>query len=73
MNLRPDLRHIALQPDEDFNSQSTCRKCGAGMVVLPDDRRNGYCFDCMDILDAFDKFEKSEGRLFSPSFKMALD
>ena len=62
-----------MQSGEGFDSQSTCRKCGAGLVVLPDDKRNGYCFDCMDIMETSNKFEIEEGRLFSPSLKVMLD
>jgi hypothetical protein len=27
---------------------STCRKCGCNLVLLPDDRRQGFCFECFD-------------------------
>lgn len=42
--LRPDVRRVP----EHEDASSTCRRCGAGLVVLPDDRRMGYCFDCYD-------------------------
>jgi len=28
-----------------------CRKCGSKLILLPDDRRQGYCFDCFDLLE----------------------
>lgn len=28
-----------------------CRRCGARIVLLPDDRRQGFCFDCYDSLE----------------------
>ncbi len=42
--LRPDFRRSS-EPDE---SRTKCRRCGARIVVLPEDRRLGYCFDCFD-------------------------
>ena len=69
MDLRPDLRHVAFPVDETFESHTTCRKCGATLVVLPEDRRQGFCFDCFDILDTFHKHEVDEGIVFSPSLK----
>jgi len=42
--LRPDFRQSS-EPDE---RQAKCRRCGARMFVLPEDRRLGYCFDCYD-------------------------
>lgn len=30
----------------------TCRKCGTRVILLPNDRRQGYCFDCLDLLEA---------------------
>ena len=44
LNLRPDLRRPI--PDED--PRATCLRCGTSVLVLPEDRRLGYCFDCYD-------------------------
>ncbi len=68
MHLRPDLRHYAVRGIE-FENFTSCRKCGAHLVVLPDDKRHGYCFDCTDLLDAPNKVEIESGRLFSPNCK----
>jgi len=45
--LRPDVR--AFKNRED--SYDRCRKCGTALVILPDDRRQGYCHDCFEPLD----------------------
>ena len=42
MELEPD-RRIFSAPEERF---STCPGCGTDLVVLPNDRRHGLCFDC---------------------------
>lgn len=42
--IRPDFRRPA-DPDE---RAATCRRCGMHLVVLRDDRRLGFCFDCYD-------------------------
>ncbi len=47
MDLRPDLR----KPDSDEERAGTCRRCGTALILLPDDRRQGYCFDCYDPLE----------------------
>ena len=47
VRLRPDVRRFA----ERWDRYGTCRKCGTRIVVLPDDRRQGYCFDCYDSLE----------------------
>ena len=44
LDLRSDVRRPL--PSED--PRVTCRRCGASIIVLPDDRRLGYCFDCYD-------------------------
>lgn len=44
LQLRPDVRRFP----EDEDARATCRRCGLRIVVLPDDRRLGYCFDCYD-------------------------
>ncbi len=44
VELRPDMRHFR----DRGESAGTCRKCGCAMVLLPDDRRDGFCFDCYD-------------------------
>lgn len=51
-----ELGAHALGPDtrafqDATESYSSCRRCGCGLVLLPDDRRQGYCFDCYDIYD----------------------
>ncbi|HTT73757.1 MAG TPA: hypothetical protein VMG99_06395 [Thermoplasmata archaeon] len=33
-------------PDERYGS---CLYCGRGIVLLPDDRRRGSCFDCLSL------------------------
>lgn len=65
MDIRPDLRHYAFSGS--YDNHTACRKCGTSLMILPDDRRNGFCFDCIDLLDTHGKFEVEEGRLFSPS------
>jgi hypothetical protein len=27
-----------------------CRTCGTSLILLPNDKRQGYCFDCYDFL-----------------------
>jgi hypothetical protein len=44
---RPDTRKVSQGGDRD----ARCRKCHARIVLLPDDRRQGYCFDCFDSLE----------------------
>lgn len=44
MRLRPDIRHFRDREE----SAGSCRKCGCALVFLPDDKRNGFCFDCFD-------------------------
>jgi len=38
-----DLRDFG-NSDERF---SHCLVCGKNLILLPDDRRGGYCFDCL--------------------------
>jgi len=45
--LRPDVRRFS----EGGDRFGRCRKCGARIVLLPDDRRQGFCFDCFDTLE----------------------
>src|SRR3989440_1379823 len=45
--LRPDLRRIS----DGGEREARCRKCHTRIVLLPDDRRQGYCFDCYDSLE----------------------
>ncbi|HLA46001.1 MAG TPA: hypothetical protein VJ207_00325 [Thermoplasmata archaeon] len=45
--LRPDIRRFS----ESGDRSARCRKCGTRIVLLPDDRRQGYCFDCYDTLE----------------------
>jgi protein-arginine kinase activator protein McsA len=30
---------------------TTCRKCGCTIVLLPNDRRHGFCYDCYDPME----------------------
>ncbi len=46
VQLRPDLR----RNDRD-SGRGNCRKCGGTIVLLPNDRRQGYCFECYDGLE----------------------
>ncbi|HEY5539333.1 MAG TPA: hypothetical protein VIL58_07320 [Thermoplasmata archaeon] len=47
MKLRPDVRQFS----EGGDRFGRCRKCGGRIVLLPDDRRQGFCFDCYDSLE----------------------
>lgn len=47
LQLRPDRRRSA----EAAEGLGRCRRCGARIIVLPDDRRRGYCFECYDPLE----------------------
>jgi hypothetical protein len=40
----------ASAPSEDRYQR--CMYCGKDIVVLPDDRRGGCCFDCLSLLGA---------------------
>jgi len=42
--LRPDRRRFRDAED----GRSACRRCGGTLLLLPEDRRLGYCFDCYD-------------------------
>ncbi|MFQ6127942.1 MAG: hypothetical protein ACE5QW_03470 [Thermoplasmata archaeon] len=44
MKLRLDTRRFA----NDAEKKGACRKCGCRLILLPGDRRNGYCFQCYD-------------------------
>jgi len=44
----PYLRSDVRRPLPSEDPRATCRRCGASIIVLPDDRRLGYCFDCYD-------------------------
>jgi len=44
MKLRPDTRGFP----NDTDRHGSCRKCGCRLILLPMDRRNGYCFECYD-------------------------
>ena len=37
-----------LPVEEDRNQH--CLSCGKGLIVLPNDRRGGFCFDCLSLL-----------------------
>ncbi len=60
-SIRTDVRSFE-NPSDMFGR---CRKCGCQLVVLPDDRRFGYCFDCLDMLNVSRKAEIMIGRAFS--------
>ncbi|MFQ5838412.1 MAG: hypothetical protein ACE5HJ_06480 [Thermoplasmata archaeon] len=45
--LKPDVRKFNDREDRI----GYCRKCGARLILLPDDKRQGYCFDCIDLLE----------------------
>jgi len=47
IKLRPDVRRFS----EGGDRFGRCRKCGARIVLLPDDRRQGFCFDCFDTFE----------------------
>ncbi|MEW5937673.1 MAG: hypothetical protein AB1665_07635 [Candidatus Thermoplasmatota archaeon] len=47
MSLRPDLRASL----DESEKRCRCRRCGTQIVLLPDDRRQGFCFDCYDPLE----------------------
>ncbi|MDO9537870.1 MAG: hypothetical protein Q7J68_06090 [Thermoplasmata archaeon] len=59
--IRPDVRAF----DNSADMFGHCRKCGCSLVVLPEDRRYGFCFDCLDFLQISRKTEISEGRAFT--------
>jgi hypothetical protein len=42
------------------------------MVVLPEDRRYGFCFDCLDFLLISRKSEMNEGSVFSFTHENSL-
>jgi len=43
--LHPDIRSFAQGEDRVFR----CRNCGLRIFARPEDRRDGYCFDCVDL------------------------
>jgi hypothetical protein len=49
-----ELRWDARRFDEREDSLSTCRRCNLTLILLPDDRRHGLCFDCFDPLDNYE-------------------
>jgi len=49
--IHPDMRRLSDGGDRD----ARCRKCHVRIVLLPDDRRQGYCFDCYDSLEVHSK------------------
>ncbi len=63
MVIRPDIRAF----DESSTVHGQCRKCGAPLVLLPDDRRMGYCFDCLDLSEISRKNDVNQGRVFTVS------
>jgi hypothetical protein len=60
ISIRQDVR--AFENSADMFGH--CRKCGRPMVVLPEDKRYGFCFDCLDFLQISRKSEVGEGRTF---------
>ncbi len=59
--IRPDVRNF----ENSADMFGHCRKCGCQLVVLPEDRRYGYCFDCLDFLNITRKVDLDNGRTFS--------
>lgn len=47
MMLKTDTRRFEYSED----MVSACRKCGTKLILLPGDKRSGYCFDCYDFLE----------------------
>ena len=45
LTFRPDFRIF----ENNSDKSGSCRKCGVSLVMLPDDRRMGYCYDCFDL------------------------
>src|SRR2546422_8056425 len=45
--IRPDTRRTS----DGGDREARCRKCHTRIVLLPEDRRQGYCFDCFDVLE----------------------
>lgn len=61
ISIRPDVRSF----ENSADMFGRCRKCGCQLVVLPDDRRFGFCFDCLDFLSISKKTDMENGRAFS--------
>ena len=59
--IRPDVRSF----ENSADMFGHCRKCGCQLVVLPEDRRFGFCFDCLDMTSISRKAEIESGRAFS--------
>ncbi|MCJ2520072.1 MAG: hypothetical protein LN412_03880 [Candidatus Thermoplasmatota archaeon] len=47
MKLRPDIRKFS----EEEDRIGYCRRCGFKLILLPDDKRESFCFDCLDLLE----------------------
>jgi len=60
-SIRTDVRTF----ENPLDMYGHCRKCGCHLVVLPDDRRYGYCFDCLDHTLINRKLEIETGRSFT--------
>lgn len=45
MRLRPDNRRFSNEAER----LGACRKCGCSLILLPRDKRQGYCFECFDV------------------------
>jgi hypothetical protein len=45
--LHPDRRVFT----EEKEKLTSCVTCGIDLVVLPNDRRSGHCFDCLRLTD----------------------
>jgi len=51
-----ELLGSGLQPDKRVFSEEkeklvSCVTCGTDLVVLPNDRRRGHCFDCFRLAE----------------------
>jgi hypothetical protein len=45
--LKPDTRTLSQGGDRE----ARCRRCHARIVLSPDDKRMGFCFDCYDSME----------------------
>ncbi|MFO7619603.1 MAG: hypothetical protein R6W91_08160 [Thermoplasmata archaeon] len=61
LSIRADIRAF----EDPVDMFGRCRKCGCQMVILPDDRRCGFCFDCLDFLQITRRTEMGDGRAFT--------
>jgi hypothetical protein len=61
ISIRQDIRVF----EDSTDMFGHCRKCGRSLIVLPEDKRYGFCFDCLDFLQISRKSEIGDGRTFS--------